>query len=80
MNTISQATYFDKVLGGWIGKCLGGAAGAPTEGMKTLVETKSFIDVMRPDLPNDDLDLQILWVDVMKKKGPKITTSDLADA
>lgn len=77
---ISYNDYLDKVYGGWIGKCLGGAAGAPVEGRKELIPAESFIEMMRPDIPNDDLDIQILWLEVMKKKGRNITSIDLADA
>ena len=28
MNVLNYSTYYDKVLGGWLGKCIGGACGA----------------------------------------------------
>ncbi|MHB1454524.1 MAG: ADP-ribosylglycohydrolase family protein [Saccharofermentanales bacterium] len=79
MKTITYKNYYDKVYGGWLGKCLGGAAGAPVEGVKGSIET-SMREIMNPDLPNDDLDLQLLWLEVFEKKGPYLTTMDLADA
>jgi ADP-ribosylglycohydrolase len=30
--------------------------------------------------PNDDLDLQVLWLKVLEEKGPSLTPEDLADA
>lgn len=30
-------------------------------------------------LPNDDLDLQVLWLEVLEKKGANFTSEDLAD-
>ncbi|MEG1847738.1 MAG: ADP-ribosylglycohydrolase family protein [Lachnospiraceae bacterium] len=72
--------YYDKVYGGWLGKCLGGAAGAPVEGIKQLITTKHYRELFRSDLPNDDLDLQLLWLEVMQKKGFAITAEDLAYA
>ena len=80
MIDISYEKFLDKVHGCWYGKCLGGAAGAPLEGVKKLIDIKDFSEVFNPDLPNDDLDLQLLWVDVLKKKGYNITSCDLADA
>lgn len=77
---LQNEEYFDKVHGGWIGKCIGGAAGAPVEGIKKLIDVENFTDIMRPDLPNDDLDLQILWLEVLQKKGTDFTSEDLADA
>lgn len=72
--------FLDKVHGCWYGKCLGGAAGAPLEGIKKLIDIKDFTEVFNPDLPNDDLDLQLLWLDVLEEKGFEITSCDLADA
>lgn len=77
---ISYQKYLDKVHGGWIGKCLGGAAGAPVEGIKKVIPYEHYREVIRPDLPNDDLDLQLLWLEVLQKKGLSITSKDLADA
>lgn len=79
MKKINANEYFDKVYGGWLGKCLGGAAGAPVEGIKDLIES-SFWDTMQPDLPNDDLDLQLLWLETVREKGLSVTAKDLADA
>ena len=72
--------FLDKVHGCWYGKCLGGAAGAPLEGIKKLIDIVDFTEVFNPDLPNDDLDLQLLWIDVLQNKGYNITSCDLADA
>ncbi len=77
---LKKNDYFDRVYGGWLGKCLGGAAGAPVEGIKKLLPYKDYKEMIRPDLPNDDLDLQLLWFEVMEKKGLSVTSKDLADA
>ena len=80
MYQISYEKFLDKVHGGWYGKCLGGAAGAPVEGVKKLIPVNDFTEIFNPDLPNDDLDLQLLWLDVLEEKGPLINSCDLADA
>lgn len=77
---MTDTIYFDKVYGGWLGKCLGGAAGAPVEGIKKLIPCEDFREMIRPDLPNDDLDLQLLWLEVLQKKGRQVTAADLAEA
>jgi ADP-ribosylglycohydrolase len=79
MKKINASEYFDKVYGGWLGKCLGGAAGAPVEGIKDFIES-SFWDTMQPDLPNDDLDLQLLWLETVRENGLSVTAKKLADA
>lgn len=80
MYSIEYNNFLDKVHGCWYGKCLGGAAGAPVEGIKKLIDVDDFADIYNPDLPNDDLDLQLLWLDVLKTKGTLINSCDLADA
>ncbi len=72
--------FLDKVYGCWYGKCLGGAAGAPFEGIKKIIDIADFTENLNPDLPNDDLDLQLLWIDVLERKGYAICANDLADA
>ena len=80
MKTIDYTIFLDKVHGCWYGKCLGGAAGAPVEGVKKIIEITDFTEIFNPDLPNDDLDLQLLWLDVLEHKGTLINSCDLADA
>lgn len=76
MKNITFAEYQNKVSGGWIGKCAGGILGAPIEGYKTfndiIIDDKLFDN----NFPNDDLDLQILWLDMARKKGPFIRSND----
>ena len=80
MNELSYDVFLDKVHGCWYGKCLGGAAGAPVEGVKKIINVSDFTEIFRPDLPNDDLDLQVLWLDTLEEKGTVLTACDLADA
>lgn len=80
MLQIDKNILFDKIYGCWYGKCLGGAAGAPFEGTKKLIEIKDFAEHLNSELPNDDLDIQLLWLDVIEKKGFNINACDLADA
>ena len=60
--------YFDKVYGGWFGKCLGGAGGARCEGIKQKLDV-TMRQVLDKDIPNDDLDIQLLWLTVLEEKG-----------
>lgn len=79
LQSISYARYLDKVYGCFLGKTVSGTIGAPYEGVKMPMElpfSPAMIDAM---LPNDDLDLQVLWLDVAERKGPDFTAADLLD-
>lgn len=80
MNNIKYDDLLDKIHGCWYGKCLGGAAGAQTEGIKKIIDMEDFEELFNPDLPNDDLDIQLLWLEVLENKGINITSQELADA
>ena len=58
---LEYEAYLDAILGGWIGKSIGGAIGARFEGNKDWIEIGQA-DLFPPKIPpNDDLDLQVLW-------------------
>ncbi len=76
MNKITFSEYLNKVRGGWIGKCAGGILGAPIEGYKTFNDILIDDKLFENNFPNDDLDLQILWLDMAKKKGPTLRGND----
>ena len=79
MLKISYKDYLDKVFGCFMGKALIGNIGAPYEGMKQYLEfdySEKFFENM---IPNDDIDLQVLWLEVLEKKGIYFTSKDLAD-
>ena len=71
-------TFRDKVRGGWFGKCLGGSAGAPVEGFKKVEGISGFREIIDVTLPNDDLDIQLLWVELLQKRGPYFDMDDMA--
>lgn len=79
MHKITYSELMDKIHGCWYGKCLGGAAGAPMEGIKAVIDVADFTDIFNPDLPNDDLDIQLLWLELLERKGLNLTSKDLAD-
>ncbi|HOV21847.1 MAG TPA: ADP-ribosylglycohydrolase family protein [bacterium] len=69
--------YFHNIYGCWLGKNIGGSIGCPIEGKKDFMS----LPYKYPEeiFANDDIDLQLVWLDILKKKGIKITTDDLAD-
>ncbi len=77
MQKLSYETYYNKVLGGWVGKCAGGILGAPIEGFKTFNAIPFTEKLFETNFANDDLDLQVLWLDMLLKKGHTVRASDL---
>lgn len=67
--TLTYEQYFDKVYGCWLGKCIAGTIGAPYEGMKQYLKLDYSPDLFKEMLPNDDLDLQVLWLEHWNAKG-----------
>ncbi|MDD3885432.1 MAG: ADP-ribosylglycohydrolase family protein [Victivallaceae bacterium] len=53
--------YRQKVLGCWLGKAVGGTLGQPWEGCDRALELDFYSPVPTGMMPNDDLDLQIVW-------------------
>jgi len=78
-NKIDFDVYFDKALGGWTGKSLGGTIGW-FEGIKKI--TDFTIDDVLPEqvLANDDLDVQLVWMDALLTKGVYVTGDQLMEA
>ena len=74
---ISPETYRDKVYGCWAGKCLGGAIGMPFEGVPFQPDLRRE-DINIQDVPNDDLELQLVWLLALEKYGLELDTDKLA--
>ncbi len=79
MKILDYQTYYDKVMGGWVGKSAGGLLGAHNEGYKRFNEANLLEEPFKQDIPNDDLNLQILWLDMVKKKGATVRETDFAE-
>jgi len=73
---LSRQEYRDKVHACWLGKNIGGTLGGPWEGKK-FPHALDFYEPM-PDksAPNDDLDLQLVWLKMLEDKGtdPSVRT------
>jgi len=78
--TLSYEKFLDKVYGCFIGKAVSGNIGAPHEGLKMPMELPFLPHMIDLERPNDDLDLQVLWLDVAEKKGEHFTSYDLLES
>ena len=77
--TLDYQVYRDRILGAWIGKSLGGIIGAPYECHKQF--NKIGCDKQWPAeiYPNDDLDIQVVWLEALQEIGIRPTSRQLAD-
>lgn len=73
-----EVSYRERVLGCWTGKCLGGAVGMPFEGVPGEVKIGRD-DLLVQDVPNDDLELQLVWLAALKKYGLELDGARLAE-
>lgn len=66
---INRQWYEDKVRACWIGKNIGGTMGAPFECKPEMQNISGFSTPKGEPLPNDDLDLQTLWLKAVEERG-----------
>ena len=74
---LNRATYKDKVKACWIGKNIGGTIGGPYEGRREILDVKGFLTESGEPMPNDDLDLQLVWLHAVEKEGAKNITAEV---
>lgn len=80
MKKMNLATYRDKVMGCWAGKNIGGVLGAPFEAKREEINTDFYVqDLTQGPPPNDDLDLQIVWLAAVERYGRNVNASILGD-
>lgn len=77
---ISFDTLADKIRGCWQGKNIGGILGAPFEGYRKVNSVSFYTQDLEKGLPpNDDLDLQLVWLNAVEKFGRGVNASILGD-
>jgi len=77
---MTLAEYRSKLLGCWMGKNIGGTLGAPFEGAQTVLDVSSYThDITGDPLPNDDLDLQLVWLHALERYGKQVNAAILGE-
>jgi ADP-ribosylglycohydrolase len=72
--------YRSKVLGCWMGKNIGGTLGAPFEWRRQINSVEFYTQKHDGNpLPNDDLDIQLLWLIALEEQGVDIDSSLLGE-
>lgn len=70
----------DKIKGCWQGKNIGGVLGAPFEGLRQVNDVTFYTqDLSAGPPPNDDLDLQLVWLCAAEQYGKNINAHILGD-
>jgi len=75
---IDFKTYRDKVYGCYLGKNIGGTLGAPFECFRGVYDVDFFMQDVSQPIPNDDVDLQLVWLSAVEHEGKNIDSHTLA--
>lgn len=77
---LTLETYRDKLRGCWLGKTIGGTLGAPFEGRRAVYDLTYYAqDVGAGAPPNDDLDLQLVWLNAVETFGRNVNAAILGE-
>lgn len=77
---ISLDEYKSKLKGCFLGKNIGGTAGAPLEWIRQVNDFKFYLQELDGNpLPNDDLDIQLLWLIALEERGLDINARTLGE-
>ena len=71
MLKLNREKVYDKIYACWVGKNIGGTLGTPFEGKREINDCTGFTSEPGNPLPNDDLDLQLIWLKAMREVGPQ---------
>lgn len=77
---LNRKEYRNKVLGCWMGKNIGGTLGAPFEWQRQINNVSFYTQKLKGEpLPNDDLDIQLLWLIALEEQGIEIDSHILSE-
>ena len=79
MIKFNKDTLRDKIHACFIGKNIGGTMGAPYEGSREIHDIKGYATPPGRPLPNDDLDLQLVWLRAIAEHGRDIDSKILGE-
>ena len=77
---MNKEEFRSKVYGCWMGKNIGGTLGMPMEWERCKNDITYYThDLNGEPLPNDDLDIQILWLLALEDRGIHVDAKDLGE-
>jgi ADP-ribosylglycohydrolase len=77
---LSFDEYKRRMLGCWMGKNIGGVLGAPFELKRGVFDVDFYVqDLKGNPPPNDDLDLQLVWLNAVERYGRQVDAKILGE-
>lgn len=80
LTPMTSLSLRSRIHGCWLGKSIGGTLGLPTEGKRCRLNLSFYDPVPTKAPPNDDLELQLVWLDLLEKGGGTLSQEDFARA
>lgn len=77
--TMNFLEYRDKIHGCFAGKTIGGTLGAPFECFRGVFDIDRFMQDVSVPIPNDDVDLQLVWLRAAETEGKNLDSHTLAE-
>ncbi len=69
-----------RIQGCWLGKSIGGTLGLPAEGKMQRQNLTFYDPIPLSAPPNDDLELQLVWLHLLEHGGRSLTRAEFAQA
>ena len=77
---LEMKEYRKKLMGCWMGKNIGGTLGAPFEAKRQVNDVSFYVQDLAGNPPaNDDLDLQLVWLNAVEKYGKNVNARILGE-
>jgi len=77
--TMNFLEFQDKVHGCFLGKTIGGTLGAPFECYRGVFDIDRFMQDVSVPIPNDDVDLQLVWLRAAETEGKNLDSHILTE-
>lgn len=76
----ADVSLANRIQGCWVGKSIGGTLGLPAEGRTERLHYTFYDPVPTHAPPNDDLELQLVWLHMVENANRVLTQADFANA
>ncbi|HIE51184.1 MAG TPA: ADP-ribosylglycohydrolase family protein [Armatimonadetes bacterium] len=77
---LNRDELWQRMYACWMGKNAGGTLGAPLEGQPGPHDFEWYPELREGGIPNDDLEMQLIWFEAVKRSGWRVEACILAQA